>query len=104
MTESQIRDLFTGIAGGEPETSPVDPELARRRGRARLRRRWAAAAGTPLLAAATAVAVVVTVGLAPAPPPARARRPPGTGPPRRVTSTRWSRTCRSGGCLPGSPW
>src|SRR5215475_7420874 len=68
MTESQIRDLFTRIAGGEPETSPVDPELARRRGRARLRRRWAAAAGTPLLAAATAVAVVVTVGLAPAPP------------------------------------
>jgi hypothetical protein len=68
MIESQIRELFTGIAGGEPEISRVDAELARRRGRARLRWRWAAAAGTPLLAAATAVAVVVTVGLAPAHP------------------------------------
>ena len=68
MIESQIRDLFTGIAGDEPETSRVDAELARRRGRARLRRRWAAAAGTPLLAAATAVAVVVTVVLPPAHP------------------------------------
>ena len=68
MIESQIRDLFTGIAGDEPETSRVDAELARRRGRARLRRRWAAAAGTPLLAAATAVAVVVTVVFPPAHP------------------------------------
>ena len=68
MIESQIRDLFTGIAGAEPETSLVDAELARRRGRARLRRRWAAAAGTPLLAAATAVAVVVTVFLPPVHP------------------------------------
>jgi hypothetical protein len=68
MTESQIRELFTGIAGGEPEISRVDAELARRRGRARLRRRRAAAAGTPLLAAATAVAIAVTVGLAPAHP------------------------------------
>ena len=68
MIERQIRELFTGIAGGEPEISRVDAELARRRGRARLRWRWAAAAGTPLLAAATAVAVAVTVGLAPAHP------------------------------------
>jgi hypothetical protein len=66
MTESQIRELFTGIAGGEPEISRVDAELARRRGRGRLRWRRAAAAGTPLLAAATAVAIAVTVGLAPA--------------------------------------
>jgi hypothetical protein len=68
MIESQIRDLFTGIAGGEPEISRVDAELARRRGRARLRWRRGAAAGTPLLAAATVVAVAVTVGLAPAHP------------------------------------
>lgn len=103
MTESQIRELFTGIAGDEPEISRVDTELARRRGRARLRWRRAAAAGIPLLAAATAVAIAVTVGLAPA-HPARARRPPGTGPPRRVSLTRWSRTSRSAGCLPGSHW
>ena len=68
MIESQIRELFTGIARGEPEISLVDAELARRRGRARLRWRRAAAAGTPLLAAATVVAVVVTVGLTPAHP------------------------------------
>jgi hypothetical protein len=68
MTESQIRELFTGIADGEPEISRVDAELARRRGRARLRRRRAAAAGTPLLAAATAVAIAITVGLTPAHP------------------------------------
>jgi hypothetical protein len=68
MTESQIRELFTSIAGGEPEISRVDAELARRRGRARLRWRRAAAAGTPLLAAATAVAIAVTGGLAPARP------------------------------------
>ncbi len=68
MIGSQIRELFSVIARGEPEISLVDAELARRRGRARLRWRWAAAAGTPLLAAATVVAVVVTVGLAPAHP------------------------------------
>jgi hypothetical protein len=68
MIEDQIRDLFTGIASDEPETSRVDGELARRRGRARLRLRRVAAAGTPLLAAATAAAVAVTVGLAPAHP------------------------------------
>ena len=68
MIESQIRELFTGIAGGEPEISRVDAELARHRGRARLRWHRAAAAGTPLLAAATAVVIAVTVGLAPAHP------------------------------------
>jgi hypothetical protein len=72
MIESQIRDLFTGIAGAEPQTSRIDAELARRRGRARLRWRWAAVAGIPLLAATTAVAVAVTVVL----PPAHSR--PGT--------------------------
>jgi hypothetical protein len=84
MTESQIRELFTGIAGDEPEISRVDTELARRRGRARLRWRRAAAAGIPLLAAATAVAIAVTVGLAPAHPrPSTAATGNGPAAPRQ---------------------
>jgi len=79
MIESQVRELFTGIAVGEPEISRVDTELARRRGRARLRRRRAAAVATPLLAAATAVAIALSVGLAPAHPRAGAAAS-GNGP------------------------
>ena len=50
MTEPQIRELFTELAG-EPVASRVDPQFARRRGRARLRWRRACVAGTSVLAA-----------------------------------------------------
>jgi hypothetical protein len=84
MIESQIRELFTGIASDEPEISRVDAVLARRRGRARLRWRRVAAAGTPLLAAATAAAIAVTVGLVPAHPrPGMAATGKGPAAPRQ---------------------
>src|ERR1700722_1164578 len=70
MTESDVRDLFTQIADGEPGTSQVDAQLARRRGRARLRWRRACTAGTPVLAAAAVLAVVIPA----------ASRPPGHAP------------------------
>ena len=97
MIESQIRALFAQIADGEPVPSRVDVELARRRGRARLRWRRACVAGGSVVAAAAVAALAVGVGpVRPGPGP----RPPG--PLRRASSTRWSRTCRSAGCLPDS--
>jgi len=66
MIENQIRELFAGLAGARRETTRVDAERARRRGRARLRWRRAAVTGTPLLAVATAVTIAVTLGFAPA--------------------------------------
>ena len=59
MTEPQIRELFTELAG-EPVASRVDPQFARRRGRARLRWRRAGLAG----ASAVATAAVITTSLA----------------------------------------
>jgi hypothetical protein len=76
MTESQIRAMFTQIAGGEPAPSGVDTQLAHRRGRARLRWRRAALAGSPVLAAAVAVAVALAAGVIPGQPgPGPAARP-----------------------------
>jgi hypothetical protein len=86
MTESQIRELFAGIAGDEPETSQVDTELARRRARARLRGRRATAVGIPLLAVVTAVAVALTVGLMPTHPrPGPAATGSGPAAPRQFS-------------------
>jgi hypothetical protein len=62
MSEFQIRALFAEIAGGEPASSRVDVELARRRGRARLRWRRAGVAGGSVLAAAAVAALAVGVG------------------------------------------
>ena len=77
MIESQVRALFTEIAGGEPGSSRVDTQLAHRRGRARLRWRRAGVAGAPAAAAAAVVAVVLAVGAA-APP--RGTGPANSGP------------------------
>jgi len=68
MSESQLRELFTQIAAGEPAASRVDVQLARRRGRARLRWRRAAVAGSSVLAAAAVAALAVTAGAGPARP------------------------------------
>jgi hypothetical protein len=68
MIESRVRALFTEIADGEPATSRVDTQLARRRGRARLRWRRACAVGTPVLAAAAFVVVALAAAAAPSRP------------------------------------
>jgi hypothetical protein len=52
MIESEVRELFTEIARGEPHSSRVNVQLAQRRGRARLRWRRACLGGTAVLAAA----------------------------------------------------
>jgi hypothetical protein len=57
MIESKVRELFTEIARGEPHSSRVNVQLARRRGRARLRWRRACMSGTAVLAVAA-----ITVG------------------------------------------
>ena len=73
MIESQIRALFTQIAGDEPARSRVDVQLARRRGRARLRWRRACVAGGSVVAAAAVAALAVGVGpVRPGPGPAAA--------------------------------
>jgi hypothetical protein len=69
MIESQVRDLFAGIASGEPGSSRVDTGLAHRQGRARLRWRRAGMAGAPVAAAAAVAAVVLAVGAAAPPGP-----------------------------------
>ena len=71
MIESQLRTLFTEIAGAEPGSSQVDTQLAHHRGRVRLRWRRAGVAGAPVAAAAAVVAVALAVGAA---------GPPGPGP------------------------
>jgi hypothetical protein len=71
MIESEVRELFAGIASGEPGSSRVDTGLAHRQGRARLRWRRAGVAGAPVAAAAAVTAVVLVVGAA---------APPGPGP------------------------
>jgi len=77
MIESQVRALFTEIAGGEPGASRVDTQLAHRRGRARLRWRRAGVASAPLVVAAAVAAVALAVGAAA--PPGRTG-PVSTGP------------------------
>jgi len=62
MIEPQVRALFAEIADGEPARSPVDIQLARRRGRARLRWRRAGVAGTSVLAVAAVAALAVGTG------------------------------------------
>jgi hypothetical protein len=61
MIESQLRALFTEIAGGERGPSRVDTQLAWRLGRARLRWRRIGMAGTPVLAAAVVAAMIGAV-------------------------------------------
>ncbi len=97
MIESQLRALFTEIADGESATSRVDTQLAHRWGRARLRWRRSPARPPPRYWRRPWSRVVA---------PARRRPRPGLHPaqlpgyPRRASSIRRFRTCRSAGC----PW
>lgn len=65
MTESQIQELFSQIADGEPDSPRVDTKLVLHRGRSRLRWRRAGLIGAPALAAGLVVAVVLAVAAAP---------------------------------------
>jgi hypothetical protein len=61
MIETQLRALFGEMADGEPPSSGVDVELARRRGRTRLRWRRAAVAASSALAAVSVAATAATI-------------------------------------------
>jgi hypothetical protein len=72
MIEQQIRDLFAETADGEPDSSQIDIQAARHRGRNRLRWRRASLAGATALVTAVVATLVVVVPAQTAPRPAAA--------------------------------